>query len=91
MKLHFDRTAVNKLLEHTRAAKTHSALYEDPKTAKPGLWLVGDDGVDFLALSELDKALATYRPDAKLIIDVTQGSLAIIYYTRRKPKSRAPK
>jgi hypothetical protein len=140
MNLHFDRAAVNKLLEHTRAAKTHSALYEDPKTAKPGLWLVGDDGVylmsngeprlpgeddknfvvyadevnpktmafdewwgnkqlsfggddgvDFLALSELDKALATYQPDAKLIIDVTQGSLAIIYYTRRKPKPRAPK
>jgi hypothetical protein len=36
MKLHFDRTAVNKLLEHTRTAEKHSALYEDPKTAKPG-------------------------------------------------------
>lgn len=49
MHLTFPRARVDRLLAHTRAAKEHIALYDDPKTARPGLWLVGDDGVYLLS------------------------------------------
>lgn len=45
MKLHFDKRIVDRLLEHSRNAESHSALYGDENTAKAGLWLVGDQGV----------------------------------------------
>lgn len=52
MKLHFDRAAVSKLLEHTRAAPKHKPLYEQPETARPGVWLVGDDGAYLMSNGE---------------------------------------
>jgi hypothetical protein len=45
MKLHFEPKDVEKLIQHTYAAQSHKVLYGNKATAKPGLWLVGDDGV----------------------------------------------
>lgn len=45
MKLHFEPKDVEKLIAHTYSAKSHKVLYGNKATAKPGLWLVGDDGV----------------------------------------------
>jgi hypothetical protein len=45
VKLHFDGKAVAELIAHAKAAPEHRPLYGDQATAKPGLWLVGDDGV----------------------------------------------
>jgi hypothetical protein len=36
---------VQRLLEHSKAAPEHRPLYGQKVTAKPGLWLVGDQGV----------------------------------------------
>jgi hypothetical protein len=41
----FNRAGVARLLAHTRAAPEHDPLHDKPETAKPGLWLVGDEGV----------------------------------------------
>jgi len=43
--LTFDTNTVERLLTHARTSKEHKALYEDETTKKPGLWLVGDDGI----------------------------------------------
>ena len=45
MTLTFERSRVERLLTHTRAATAWRPLYEQPETAKPGLWLVGDQGI----------------------------------------------
>lgn len=52
MRLTFERSGVNELLRHTRAAPRHATLYNDPTTAKPGLWLVGDEGVYLMSNGE---------------------------------------
>ncbi len=52
MILTFDRARMNALLAHTKAAKKWKALYKQPETAAPGLWLVGDYGVYFMANAE---------------------------------------
>lgn len=40
---------VERLLEHTMAAKKHEKLYDIEGTDKPGLLLVGDSGVYFMS------------------------------------------
>lgn len=45
MIIHFKRDEVERLANHSREATQHKPLYEQPETEKPGLWLVGDDGV----------------------------------------------
>lgn len=45
MKLHFNRERVQQLLSHTNKATRHEILYGEPETARPGLLLVGDNGV----------------------------------------------
>ena len=52
MKLHFDPLKVVTLLDHTKAAPKHCVLYDDPTTAKPGLWLVGDEGIYLMSNGE---------------------------------------
>lgn len=49
MKHTFDRDGVIALVDHAIASETHRVLYEDPSTAKAGLWLVGDQGVYLLS------------------------------------------
>jgi hypothetical protein len=67
MKLTFNRADVDKLLAHTKAASEHAPLYQDPKSAKPGLWLIGDDGVYLMSnglpaqMAEPDKPESTRR------------------------------
>lgn len=41
----FDRKIVETLLAHSKSVKAWQALYENPTTAAPGLWLVGSNGV----------------------------------------------
>jgi hypothetical protein len=60
MRLTFERSGVNELLRHTRAAPRHAQLYNDPATARPGLWLVGDEGV--YLMSNGDPALMAHGP-----------------------------
>ena len=45
MKLTFPADIVAKLIEHSAKSPKHSPTYSQKETAKPGLWLVGDDGV----------------------------------------------
>lgn len=45
MKLHFDPEKVEKLIRHTYNAKDHKVIYGNKASKKPGLWLVGDDGI----------------------------------------------
>lgn len=52
MILHFKRTDVEKLIQNSLAATEHKTLYEQPHTAAPGLWLVGDDGIYLMSNSK---------------------------------------
>jgi hypothetical protein len=45
MRLHFDKEIVDRLVEHSRNAESHSKLYGMDDTDRAGLWLVGDQGV----------------------------------------------
>lgn len=45
MKLHFDAKIVKLIREHAASAPDHIPLYDQPETKRPGLWLVGDQGV----------------------------------------------
>ena len=45
MRLHFDRTLVERLLKHTLEAPNHLPSYGERKPIKAALWLVGDDGI----------------------------------------------
>jgi hypothetical protein len=45
MKLTFDRAGVDRLIAHAKAAPEHSPSFGQEPPTKPGLWLVGDDGV----------------------------------------------
>jgi len=45
MHLHFDKEAVDRILEHSRNAETNNSLYGEPDTERAGLWIVGDEGV----------------------------------------------
>jgi hypothetical protein len=51
MLLHFDRTLVERLLDHAEAAPKHRALHQQG-AAEPALWVVGDDGVYILSNGE---------------------------------------
>jgi hypothetical protein len=140
MKLHFDRTGVERLLAHTREAPAHTPINNDPASAAPGLNLVGDDGIyllsngnppllveagkprnvvchateanaetlpfqqwwdvknaafggddggEFLSAAAIVAALKTYHPGEPLTLDVTPGSIGMVYY-RPKPKASTP-
>lgn len=45
MKLHFKTSEVKKLVEHVEACKKFRGMYGDKNSFKPGLLLVGDEGV----------------------------------------------
>lgn len=45
MRLHFNRERVEQLLSHTYQATAHQAIYGQKETERPGLNLVGDNGV----------------------------------------------
>lgn len=48
MKLHFTRSAVQRLLAHSQAAANHRPSYVErfgDVQPKAGLWLIGDQGV----------------------------------------------
>jgi hypothetical protein len=61
MLMHFPRDTVEQLIAHAKAAPKHRALHGVRKTQKPGLWLVGDDGV--YLLSNGDPALLAFPND----------------------------
>jgi hypothetical protein len=69
MQLHFDRAVIETLLKHTQDAEKHRLLYDDPATDKPGLWLVGDEGVYVMGnglpplLKDDGKALVCYADE----------------------------
>jgi hypothetical protein len=52
MLLTFDRRLVERLMEHTRKAPRHPPLYNVQKTARPGLLLVGDQGIYLMSNGE---------------------------------------
>lgn len=43
--LHFDQDRLKQLIAHAKSAPKHKALWQQPETNQPGLWLVGDHGV----------------------------------------------
>jgi Protein of unknown function (DUF3085) len=45
MDLTFLRSEVEQLIEHSKKSPAWESLYKQPETAKPGLWLVGDNGI----------------------------------------------
>lgn len=49
MRIHFDRATIDRLIAHAKEAPKHRTLYDDPSTAEPALWLVGDQGVYFMS------------------------------------------
>jgi hypothetical protein len=64
MKHTFPRTGVDLLLAHTKAATRHSRLYRNPATKKPGLWLVGDQGVYLVSNGQPALPGNSVNPDA---------------------------
>ncbi|MBW4599683.1 MAG: DUF3085 domain-containing protein [Calothrix sp. FI2-JRJ7] len=45
MLLHFLKRDVQKLLEHTKNAESHVPIYGDESTQRPGLLIVGNEGI----------------------------------------------
>jgi hypothetical protein len=73
MLLHFPRAIVEQLLDHTEKATAHRRLYDLAETAKPGLWLVGDQGVYLMSngnpgLTRANDANAQITADRRPII-----------------------
>lgn len=61
MKLTFDEQLVRQLLDDSKNTNEWSPLYGDSKTAKPGLWIVGDQGVYLMSNSKT----GVKHPDSK--------------------------
>jgi hypothetical protein len=141
MHLTFDRSGVDRLIAHSKAARTHRPAYGQKPPIPPGLWLVGDDGVylmsngqpgllqprqktkqfvvyatecdptrmsfdawwsakqasfggddgvEFIRLSDIEDALTTYMPGTPLILEVSPQSIGIVGFGRRPDGDRLP-
>lgn len=52
MLLHFPKRDVQKILEHSKNSKQHIAIYEEESTKRPGVLIVGDEGVYLMSNGE---------------------------------------
>lgn len=143
MQLHFDRSGVQRLLDHAKQAPHHLPTFRQRKPIGPALWLVGDegvylisngsppdrvtnnkrfvvyaaevdptkrefaewweakgnsfggdDGIERIEIRHIEEALATYPPDAPLILEVTPLEIAVRVYrpqpTPKSPEEKSP-
>ena len=64
--LTFQVDRVRQLVQHAQGAPSFRALYGDPDTAKPGLWLVADQGI-YLMSPGLPMLADPDKPDSNLV------------------------
>lgn len=67
MRLHFLKRDVQKLLEHTKQSSEHVSIYGDESTERPGLLIIGNEGVYLISNGKpglfQDGALGLATPD----------------------------
>lgn len=73
--LKFDKADVQRLVDHVKAHPEYVALYGQPETVKPGLWLVGDHGV-YLMTNTKEKLLNDNQLSAS---DTEPGRCFVVY------------
>lgn len=82
MRLHFLKQDVQKILEHTKTSKHHIAIYEEESTKRPGILIVGDEGVYLMSNGEpgllQDGALGEPTPEQPAFV---------VYATECNPKT----
>lgn len=58
MILTFERSTVEELLQHSVNSTSWRSLYGEKKTQKPGLWLIGDQGVYLMSNGDPGKLIS---------------------------------
>jgi len=68
MIIHFKRAEVERLIQDSLNTTQHKPLYDQPETEKPGLWLVGDDGVYLMTNSRVGLRKDPEDPESHFVV-----------------------